>query len=1452
MTEANQTTGFERKQSLFSEIGVDLNNPVDRAGEGLAVILENLRPEGDNSLSPRPGQGTGSPLIAAQTPVHSLRRLNDSSSGSTASIIVAGAGTHVGTLDTGLAVATDRDSGYSGDPLSIAIHQPTEAVQPWAYIFDRSKQSKINSAGTVKPIGYPPPAAAPVRVAIDQPRYKIIRETLAGVGAWANAGTAAAVSEVIRVDPASRTIGAILWDSGNTGWACIKPASSAAGVHPMNNIGELMRLQINAGGGTAEFVTVEQVCRGSAATTIAAIQFEGAAAVSFCAIHCTTAFEDIEVNSMVLLDNGAGTTEYVRVLSTHRTIDGYTSFRCATVNLGAYSAGTSVTLVPSFRAYCVNTHAAAETLGAKVLQTVVTKGTGTQTLAGAIDLSLIASGLPTRPDDKMHISLYANTPNNISEIKIYLDIDGTTANQDFKHNYFFHSIRPSDLTPVTVGSQTALENRQHRYQRGLLDNVAPAPFNHVISSYVDDPRFGESPTGTPIFGAPPPTDSTLPQDPLIPPPDRGRQSSSGQSQYSEVIFPIAELLALEIGRVGTDDSRGLADVASIRVEVIAADNVTVQFDGWWIGGGYGPDVAAAQQGYIYRYRSRDSSTGAVSDFSPAVFGGVRPRRQRVTVPLVQQTGAGIDKLDVERYGGALLGWQYAGTTDNTATPTFVDNFDDATLAVRTALSEGNVHAQLWPIVQPPLTAYTCSVAGPIVTLTTGTVPIDLKPGTAIEISKRTYIIHSIITTTKLMLTESAGSGSGLNWSIPRPVRMAQNLPIVSAEPFQGFYFACGDPLNPWRLYYTNGNDPDSTREDHYIDIGAEILQNILVFGAGDRCVVWSTERAFAIEPAFSLAGSGGGLFIYRPIPNAPGMPFRWAVTATDNGAAWLTREGIYETDGGATRVLTEELRKLFPHERIGGVAVNGFYPPNFATTESNMRLSFVDRELLFTYVDTNSAFRTLVRREIRGTPVTRLAPIRSGWRPYTYAAAPMLFYAEEGRGVSTALMGGVDGKVYRLGRTSADAGGAAIVGKIRTRSEDDGDGMTQKYIGDIVLDYDTDGATINVTTGVDNHGTTYGPTALTDAAGRRQKRIDLNSGQGVRGRNLSLEITMSVTTQRPTLFMWQRAWQGRPETTLLRAGDYNMVGGMGAKFVRGIYIYADTYALDRSVTLEYTKDDGSVAQLVIPSVNHDVLCERYYSIANGIYMIATRCRPTDINSWDFVGYRLDGEEAPPSGKQPQPWKSFGGARYIQGVKFEIDTENAPIDMQIQLDENVLQTTINAAANGGPVLANGHAVKAYSFDVPFITHLIRAVPSANCRIWDVKWVEEPEPELAQMWWAQQTDCGAPGFKFFGDGYLTCRSSDELVLEFQIDDGTYVQAVFYDPSTNSGLARKTYRFRFPVIKTKAIRPRVYTQTAAGRVALFKKDFAIEMKPWGFEGTWQQINPLGDLHFESGARI
>ena len=401
------------------------------------------------------------------------------------------------------------------------------------------------------------------------------------------------------------------------------------------------------------------------------------------------------------------------------------------------------------------------------------------------------------------------------------------------------------------------------------------------------------------------------------------------------------------------------------------------------------------------------------------------------------------------------------------------------------------------------------------------------------------------------------------------------------------------------------------------------------------------------------------------------------------------------------------------------------------------------------------------------------------------------------------------------------------------------------------MSYDTGGGTISVTPGFDNHSSTpYAATTLNEVAGRRQRLIDLNSGQGAKALNVSLSISTTVTTERPVLYFWTIAWLPRMDTTNLRTPDYR-TGPHSVNYVRGLYIHADTEGAVREALLEYVDDSGTVATVAITGIDHDVMTRRYYPLATPVYACAHRIRPTDNDLWEFAGYDLDADPAPPKSTQPTQIIDLGGARFVHGVRFDVDTSGANVDMAVRVDQNILQTTISNGNHSGPVNANGRAQLAYSFEVPFITHLIQFYPSAACRLWKAEVIDNPEPELAYMWRSQQTNCGQPGWKIFGDGKIAVRSTENIRF-FIIADGTTYEVTFYDSTTNTSGARRQLWFRCPPFKAKSVEFECRTVTEAGRVAVYEKDFSLEMKPWSHEGGWLTISPIGDIHFNTGAPI
>lgn len=1076
---------FSRENNRFECSGMDLNRPVDSIKDNKFPLLQNMRSYQDGRLEPRLGMtDIGGPIVG-QTPVHSCRRLNDPASGTFRRVIGTGTRLAYGQSSPYTAI----DSGYSGDPLAMVPYRPEASPTSYMYIADRFRMRKLSIGGTVDTIGYAPPNVAP-DVVLDTPSYKAVDEFSTTTG-WTLGGDASSGSALTTTNRVSTTIAGILYDVGTTGWACCWP-TSAIGFGP----GE--RLTINSGGGTDEPVTVHSVHPASQATTIASIIYDLSVS-GICSITLTTPIDQIAVNALIY---NSTLTEFARIISVAEGPDGNKSFRVST--LGTWAVGNSVEVKPSFRAYFALNHAAAETIVNIALRKALTYSTGTATFTtqdfnhdGAgpdtpLDLSSIASGIPTHPEDYMHISFRCDRPDLITEIRVMLDVDASA--NDFTRNYYMRAFRPSDIAQALHGTKSLVAGRSTVLQNDIIDNSIEEPSSDTNSrNTVRDLDQITTPSND---------DSMISQ-----------QLETGENVWFDMRFRISDLI-----RVGTDDTRTLLTVAATRITLIYTGNLTIDMDSWWIGGGFGPDsgVATADP-YIYRYRVRNPTTNVSSNWSPATRLTVDPWRQKVIVSPAQYTniaGTGLVVtdlvLDVQRLGGVVPVWHYVGTTPNSATPSFADKYPDSTVSDNP--SDGNDRYQPWPIVSTPATGTTTSVSGTSVADTGVGFSIAWSPGTSIKINGIAYTIYRVINANLLELVENAGSQSAVDWKVDEPLLIGQSLPCLWGDDALGVMFACGDTLNPGRLYWTNGNDPDTTKDSNYLDITSpsEPLMNGVIYNL--RSYVFSSERMFQILP------TGDGGWRAEEIPNGKGLFSRWAITRNPAPIiATLGKDGIYATTGGAPVSLTDaDLYPYFPNEGNLGSTINTLPAPNIvAANQANLRLEYYDEFLYFDYIDTAGLRRTLVLSMDRG----------NGWFHDIYTPGMVFHYGEEGPNVHSLLAGGSDAVTASLYQYSGftDAANAPIQCLIWTPAKDQGDPRANKLYGDIMLDTSTSFVDVLCTPYINNFATAL-PSTTVSTGNRSQVAIPTGTTWTV-ARNVSLAISFNVnSSDRPLFYVWGPRW----------------------------------------------------------------------------------------------------------------------------------------------------------------------------------------------------------------------------------------------------------------------------------------------------------------------------------------
>lgn len=1102
---------YERDTQILNCLGLDLNRPVDSTKPSKFPYLKNCRSYQAGRIEPRFGLTDIAAVVAGQSPVHSVRRLNDPANSTYTRIV--GAGTH---LAYGQAAFTDLDSGYSGDPLALVPWKPDASPTPFMYVGDRSRMRKVGVTGSLHTVGLAAPATAPTVALSNSPSYKVVDSFQATAG-WGQAGTAGApallsAAAALRVNT---TIAQILYDSGTTGWACVNPTSAA-------NIGPGTRLIINSGGGTVETITVQSLYPGAAATTIGSIVYD--VGTSGLASLVLTTPVDLTACDAIIRNTTVG-PENARIIAVTKGPDGNTSIRISTTN--TWAATNTVTILATYRAYYTATHAAAETITEDGIRTAITSGTGTLTKTSALDLSLLASGIPTRPSDYMHISMRVSDPTVITELKVLLDVDSTT--NDFTRNFYWRSFRASDLTPAASNLQSLLATRQQILQRSIIDTPAVPPelaqysqnnipIDYLIQSGQLPPDqaqalqdYQNSVAAAQQDGQQQQSDQLAALDTAI-----SQQLDAGVSQWVELRFRLADLI-----RVGTDNSRSLANVAVIRITALVTGAVNLDLDSWWIGGGYGPDTGdPTASAYFYRYRARNPATNVPSNFSPATRYQANPLRQSLTITPTQYaapSGTSLTAadfvLDVERFGGQIADWYYVGTIPNAASPSFTDLYDDDVAGGNPIL--GNDNYQPWPVLGIPVSGTTGTVAGTTLNDSATNFNTSWAPGTRILVNNQPYTIYRVISTSRLETVENMGNQSAVSWRVDEPTILAQPLPCLWE--WDNTFFACGDPINPGRLYYSNPNS-ETTVPFNYIDMTSpsEPLMNGVQYNI--RAYIWSSDNFFQIIKT----NDPKNRYRHEQIPNGKGLFSRWAVTREPTPVlCFLSRDGINLAVGGAPTVLTDgDLYPLFPSEGNIGQTVNGIAPPNIVSAQAtNLRLHYYDEFLYFDFAQVGGGYATLVLAFDFGA-VSR-GEAAGGWFWDVYTPNVIMHYGEEGSGVHSLLVGTTDTHLYQYAGNSDN--GTAFSMELSTPSRDQSDPRSNKLYGDIMLDADTQGLNATCTPYFNNNASSVAA-VIVNTVSRLITAIPLGTAWQT-ARNISLNIVVSISTSaRPKFYIWEPRW----------------------------------------------------------------------------------------------------------------------------------------------------------------------------------------------------------------------------------------------------------------------------------------------------------------------------------------
>lgn len=1145
---------FQRIQGKLAISGMDLHHPPDALAPDKCSLLLNLQPDiltGALALRPCPAALA---TTASGLPIHSIVRLNDLVPEAAAPFSrFVGSGTKIYSGAGG--VLSQLDTGYSGNPLSFVPYRPNQSPESSLYTYDSLKQRAYKTDGTTRNIGIASPVAEPSAVRI-RPLYNIIEDG-ADSGNWwtggtASGGTTSAASVVARI-PASTTITAILFDSGTSGMCSVYPSSSD---NSWMTDRSLVYIDSGAAGGTAEEVIVEQAFPPVSSTTVAAIAYD-AGSSGLCTIVPAVPIPGIARNMLLLLNSAV----YVRVLSVTAGPDGSYSFRCSTGGT-TISATQAITGIPSFRCWCVNSHTGGNV---STLTGSSINFTFTPSVSGGAMQDIIAANTnswpgrdlshagsrPLQNEDYMHISAGFDKPEFVTEIHILLNVDGGGF-FDFQHDYYYYVLRQGDFQLSQTGGVLTGSTS--------VQDQLTAISNALATQLTGSENVDQGPPSPPY-----PAAEILSASPPAP-----GQLTTGSLAWLEATFKLGDLT-----RVGTDATRTLANVNLIGIYVFTSGGVVnIYFGGWWAGGGYGPDCDFNSYGNQFselqwRYRYRNSLTGAHSTVSPETRNGEILRRQGINLTATASPDSQVDYVDWERRGGTNPDWHEVGSQPVSAGYTFLDNVTEAAAQISDPLEVATY--QPWPVTDIPHQGTAAVVGTSVVWASGDKFNVQWLRGTEIIIGGNTYSAYAPPgSTTTLQLAQNVTPPSGvLAFSIPEATIESQPIYGCWLDEANNRICYVGDPLNPGLMGFSNSDNPDGASDNGTIEITSPSEPCLNGFYAEGSNYVFTNSSLYRVE---STPGAVNPYASYR-LSGVEGLAGPWAFDAQRRLLFYWGPDGIYLYAFGpaADNISAADLYPLFPHggQQLGQPSIPGLpvsiagvtvYPPNYAAAPQ-LRIGYAESFVYATYLNSNGTVETLV-----------YSLHTKGWRKDNYTPNQALTWLEKGIPNPALLMGGTDGNLYELSSSATADPGDVVAWAVLPRVMDAGDSRAVKQWGDLMLDYSSASA-IGMLVLWDNllvTGVNPGPSA-TGIATRTHAVIDLFAAPDTNDTPvIHYNFTALVAGNGPVyLYELQPSYLPLPEITTSRVTDWSGSGGLHNKFVQGIRLHFNTFGAAKQLQAQY-------------------------------------------------------------------------------------------------------------------------------------------------------------------------------------------------------------------------------------------------------------------------------------------
>jgi hypothetical protein len=752
-------------------------------------------------------------------------------------------------------------------------------------------------------------------------------------------------------------------------------------------------------------------------------------------------------------------------------------------------------------------------------------------------------------------------------------------------------------------------------------------------------------------------------------------------------------------------------------------------------------------------------------------------------------------VDVYRFGGVVFRWAWVGSGVSGAS--FNDNMPDESVlsaaappTVTDPVSGISRFSQFQPFVLPDMARYgTGKLHRQIGTGGTNIWTMfwvsgdafDDKwlPGSAIGVNNGPVTtIYQVrqggaATNASIEFTDDIGSfvgrdGDIVPWSTPAgTLHSGQPLNHLWG-PFGlgqagAYLFGCGSKSAPGTLFWTNGNDPDTADLANSLVVTppSEPLVNGCIYQG--LCLVWSTDRMFAVYPSLTVAGQ----FSVQEVPGGRGIWMEYSLTVQSDGYAdvsvsWVGKDGIYSYSlaNGLQSLTGGVLDLYFPHDNQPAQSLDQIFtfldetsvlPPDF-TQPNYHRLSWFAGYMFYDYV--SSALGLIVvfgepppKRNIYNTLVwdSHASGGTGGWVSLDHYGEPVM----DGLPVARyPELGNVNNLMVSNGGTIFDYFGSTdgannFACRLVTRQDDLGDSRVQKYYGDTMVDLDVGMNDVTVTPTIDLGASRLGSTVYSFGSvgsGRKQNLLDFStSGIIYRSTTIGLDISWVASSIFPTvLYEYAPSYVPKPELTAYRPTDWTDEGQPGDKWVAGCLIEANTFGIARQVAI--WGDHGLIATI---TVQHDGQSTKPYAFATPAITHQLRAVPADAHAWELFRVIYQFVPKPEMTRFQQDWTDDGKPqpKYLQGFVLEGDTGGNNVSVALWADGAVLQTFVVNHA--------GQLEKPYAVTTPQTVHEMRLVPSGNdiryLSAFKLSWVYTTKPELSQFT-QDWTDDGQPKAKY----------------------------------------------------------------------------------------------------------